>query len=123
MFVVVDLVRYTLIDLRKSRSHASISQAVRLLTDAGLLSEFGDIAALAVDDYLTRGNEESVFTEPVFEGMQDLNAFLKSERLNDQDFAPRLREQMTMTRKMFKRSVSRTKLEQALLELTVEANA
>jgi len=43
--------------------------------------------------------------EPEFQKMQDLNAFLKSERLGKGDeYSPRLRTQITMTKKIFRKS-------------------
>ena len=77
-----------------------ISQAVIDLYQSNHLRHFGDAAVQLVDDYLTQGNDDCLFMEPEFLKMQDLNAFLKSERLGKSDeYSPRLRTQIAMARK------------------------
>ncbi|MDE2054038.1 MAG: hypothetical protein KGI62_05065, partial [Xanthomonadaceae bacterium] len=62
-------------------------------------------------DYLTDGNEDSLFMEPEFQKMKDLNAFLKAERLGKTDeFSPRLRTQIALAKKLFRRSASLDKM-------------
>jgi hypothetical protein len=68
-----------------------------------------------IDDYLTDGNEDCLFNEPEFQKTRDLNAFLKLEKLGKGDeFSPRLRTQMTMTKKIFRRSASLNGLKKAI---------
>ena len=53
--------------------------------------------------------------EPEFQKMQDLNAFLKSEKLGKGDeFSPRLRTQIAMTKKIFRKSAPVSQMKQAI---------
>jgi hypothetical protein len=94
IMVAVDLIKDLLINQRLDYSHASISTAVIRLSEVGLLSEVGDSAVQLVDEYLTDGNEDSLFNEPEFQKLRDLNAYLKSEKLGKtEEFSPKLRTQ------------------------------
>jgi hypothetical protein len=105
--VAVDLVKDILINVGLDCSYASISRSVVALEQKGLLTEIGDAAVLMVDEYLTQGNEDSLFSEPEFSKTQDLNAFLKAEKLGKGDeFSPNLKMQMMMTKKVLKKSAS-----------------
>ena len=105
IMVAVDLVKDFLLNNRLDYSYSSICGAVAKLDKAGLLRHFGDAAVQLIDDYLTNGNEDCLFLEPEFQKMQDLNAFLKSEKLGKGDeFSPRLRTQIAMTKKIFRKS-------------------
>lgn len=105
IMVAVDLVKDFLLNNQLDYSFASISNAVAKLYDASYLKNFGDAAVQLIDDYLTNGNEDCLFVEPEFQKMQDLNAFLKSERLGKgEDFSPRLRTQIAMTKKIFRKT-------------------
>jgi len=105
IMVAVDLVKDFLINNQLDYSHGSITSAIAKLSNAGYLKNFGDSAVQLIDDYLTNGNEDCLFVEPEFQKMQDLNAFLKSERLGKgEDFSPRLRTQIAMTKKIFRKS-------------------
>lgn len=69
--------------------------AVKQLTDAALN---------VIDDYLTNGNEDAVFTEPKFNG--DLNYFLKWEKLGKgTDNSPKLSNLIAFTKRDMRRSV------------------
>jgi hypothetical protein len=121
--VTVDLVRDFLINERMNYSHSGITSAIIALGKNSLLKEFGDAAVQLIDDYLTDGNEDCLFNEPEFQKTRDLNAFLKLEKLGKGDeFSPRLRTQMTMTKKIFRRSASllglKNAIEAELLEST-----
>ncbi|WP_295429509.1 AIPR family protein [uncultured Thiodictyon sp.] len=105
IMVAVDLVKDFLLNNQLEYSLSSIGGAVIRLNEAGLLKHFGDAAVQLIDDYLTNGNEDCLFVEPEFQKMQDLNAFLKSEKLGKgEDFSPRLRTQIAMTKKIFRKS-------------------
>lgn len=105
IMVAVDLVKDFLLNNHLDYSLVSISSAIFKLHEAGLLRYFGDAAVQLIDDYLTNGNEDCLFMEPEFQKMQDLNAFLKSEKLGKGDeFSPRLRTQIVMTKKIFRKS-------------------
>jgi hypothetical protein len=100
-------VKDILINVGLDYSYASISRSVVALEQKGLLTEIGDAAVLMVDEYLTQGNEDSLFSEPEFSKTQDLNAFLKAEKLGKGDeFSPNLKMQMMMTKKVLKKSAS-----------------
>jgi hypothetical protein len=105
IMVAVDLVKDFLINNQLEFSHGAISSAIAKLYESGYLKHFGDSAVQLIDDYLTNGNEDCLFMEPEFQKMQDLNAFLKSEKLGKGDeFSPRLRTQIAMTKKIFRKS-------------------
>ena len=115
IMVGVDLVKDFLINNRLDYSHTSISSAIIKFADADLLKEIGDSAVQLIDDYLTDGNEDSLFSEPEFQKMRDLNAFLKADKLAKGDeFSPRLRTQITLTKKMFRKIAPMEKMKAVL---------
>lgn len=121
IMVAVDLVKDFLLNSNLDYSLTSISKAIAKLNRSGYLTHFGDAAVQLIDDYLTNGNEDCLFVEPEFQKMQDLNAFLKSEKLGKgDDFSPRLRTQMAMTKKIFRKSAPVTEMRGAL---AVEASS
>jgi AIPR protein len=115
IMVAVDLVKDFLINSSLDYSHASISSAIIKFGDAGLLTEVGESAVQLIDDYLTKGNEDSLFSEPEFQKILDLNAFLKAERLGKSDeFSPRLRMQLALTRRVFRKRAPLDRMKAAL---------
>lgn len=105
VMVAVDLVKDFLINNQLDYSSGAISSAIAKLHDSDQLKHFGDSAVQLIDDYLTNGNEDCLFSEPEFQKMQDLNAFLKSEKLGKGDeFSPKLRTQIAMTKKIFRKT-------------------
>lgn len=87
--VVVDLVKDILINSGRPYGHSDITRAIITLNGAKLLQEFGDAAVQLIDDYLTDGNDDSLFSEPEFLRSKDLNSFLKSEKLGKgEEFSP-----------------------------------
>ncbi|WHZ18315.1 MAG: hypothetical protein OJF55_000464 [Rhodanobacteraceae bacterium] len=115
MMIVVDLVKDFLINSQLSYGHRDISLAIQKLQKGGYLGDIGDAAVQVVDDYLTDGNEDSLFLEPEFQKMKDLNAFLKSERLGKTDeFSPRLRTQIALAKKLFRKSAPLDKMRGAV---------
>ncbi len=105
IMVVVDLVKDILINSGNGYSHADITSAIIVLHKADLLEDFGDAAVQVIDDYLTDGNEDSLYSEPEFLKNKDLNSFLKSEKLGKGDeFSPKLKTQIAMAKKIFRRS-------------------
>jgi hypothetical protein len=106
VMVAVDLVRDLLINLGVDSGSTSISRTIIALGREGLLDDIGEAAVSLIDDYLTQGNEDSLFTEPEFLKSQDLNAFLKSERLGKgEEFSPKLRMQIMLTKRMLRRGM------------------
>jgi hypothetical protein len=64
----------------------------------------GDAAVQVIDDYITNGAEDSIYLEPEYKKANDLNAFLKSEKLGkSDDFSPNLRTQLSMAKRIFRR--------------------
>lgn len=107
IMVVVDMVKDILVNSGLDYSAEAIARAVICLDQTGDLKQLGDAAIQLIDDYLTIGNEDSLFTEPEFQKSQDLNAFLKSERLGKSDeFSPKLKLQMAMTKKIYRRNAN-----------------
>lgn len=116
IMVAVDLVKDFLINNHLDYSHSSISGAIAKLNATGYLKQFGDAGVQLIDDYLTNGNEDCLFLEPEFKKMQDLNAFLKSERLGKGDeYSPLLRTQIAMTKKIFRKSAPLEAMKAVLL--------
>lgn len=115
IMVATDLVKDFLLNNQLDYTHASISTAISRLHIGGYLEHFGDAAVQLIDDYLTQGNEDSLFLEPEFLKMLDLNAFLKSEKLGKGDeFSPRLRTQIAMTKKIFRRNAPTQQMKDAI---------
>jgi len=105
IMVAVELVKDFLLNSGLEYDHTSISSAIIKFANAGLLKEIGDTAVQLIDDYLTNGNEDSLFSEPEFQKMQDLNAFLKSDKIGkSEDFSPRLRTQISLAKRLLRRT-------------------
>lgn len=104
MMVVVGLVKDSLIQLGKNNERVDLVKAVRSLANADLLVHFGNAAVGVVDDYLVSGGEDTIYLEPEYRKTNDLNAFLKSEKLGKtDDFSPNLRTQISLAKKDFRR--------------------
>lgn len=117
IMVAVDIVRDFLLNGRMAYGNESISTAIIKLSEHNFLKEIGDAAIQLIDDYLTDGNEDTLFDEPEFQKTRDLNAFLKSEKLGKSDeFSPRLRTQLVLTKKMFRKNTSVEEMKSALAE-------
>jgi hypothetical protein len=102
--VVVGLVKDNLIQLEKGSERVDIVKAVQTLAHADLLKNFGDVAVGMIDDYLASGNDDAIYLEPGYRKTNDLNAFLKSEKLGkDDEFSPNLRTQIIFAKKDFRR--------------------
>jgi hypothetical protein len=104
MMVVVGLVKDSLVQLVKSSESTDLVKAVQALARADLLGHFGDVAVAVIDDYLVPGGEDTIYLEPEFRKTNDLNAFLKSEKLGKvDDFSPNLRTQISLAKRIFRR--------------------
>jgi hypothetical protein len=115
IMVAVDLVKDFLINEHRDYGHSGLTSAIIAFSQTNLLKGFGDAAVQLIDDYLTNGNEDCLFEEPEFQKSRDLNAFLKWEKLRKGDeFSPRLRTQMTMTKKIFRRAAPASEMQKAL---------
>jgi AIPR protein len=117
MMIVIDLIKDCLIYLSKNRENYDLVRAVQSLANCNLLQHLGDAAVQVVDDYMTSGADDSVYLEPEFQKTNDLNAFLKSERLGkSEDFSPNLRTQLSMAKKIFRRGPYLSEVNQALAD-------
>lgn len=91
-FVVLDLLRDTLIRANLDRSPSALTQSLQVLMreeNEDSLQGILDAAIDAVDDYLSQEHDDSIFKETEFTG--DLNTFLKWERFGrDLGSTPRL---------------------------------
>lgn len=90
--IVIDLLRDVLLRANMTSSQSDLTQALLRLHQAqdkrGMQGLF-DAAVGVVDEYLTQGEEDSVFVELAFrEKNNDLGGFLKSEQLGKGDFTP-----------------------------------
>ncbi len=118
IMVAVDLVKDFLINNHFDYSYGSISSAIEKFNNAGYLKHFGDSSVQLIDDYLTNGNEDCLFVEPEFQKMQDLNAFLKSEKLGKgEDFSPTLRTQIAMTKKIFRKNAPVEEMKAVIVDI------
>lgn len=88
--IVMDLLRDVLLRANKPSSPSDLTQAMlRLHQDKEAARELFGAALSVVDEYLTQGGEDSVFTEPAFKDRNsDLNAFLKWEKIGKGDATP-----------------------------------
>jgi hypothetical protein len=113
--VAVDLIRDFLLNNQLDYSHKAISSAVAKLHDSDLLGVVGNSAVELIDDYLTVGNEDALFIEPEFLKMQDLNAFLKSEKLGKgEEFSPHLRTQISIAKRLFRKNTATAEMKTIL---------
>lgn len=118
MMVVIEIVKDSLIYLNKNRSNAALVKCIQALADADLLQHFGDSAVQVIDDYLTSGTDDSIYLEPEFQKTNDLNAFLKSEKIGkDDEFSPNLRTQILMAKKLFRRGIHSSAINKVLNDL------
>jgi hypothetical protein len=93
-----------LIHIGKSREKSNVAKAVQNLADADLLQHVGEAAVQVIDEYMTNGAEDTIYLEPEFQKTNDLNAFLKSEKLGKSDeFSPNLRIQLSLAKRIFRR--------------------
>ncbi|HNG33228.1 MAG TPA: AIPR family protein, partial [Blastocatellia bacterium] len=99
--VVMDLLRDVLLRANKPSSPSELTQALLKLThNEEALRELLDAAVSVVDEYLTQGEEDSVFSESAFkERNSDLNSFLKWEQLGKGDSTPNYANLMAINKR------------------------
>jgi hypothetical protein len=99
--VVIDLLRDVLLRANKPSSPSELTQALlKLGQNEESAKELFDAAVGVVDEYLTQGEEDSVFAEPAFKNRNsDLNAFLKWEQLGKGDATPNLSNLMAINKR------------------------
>lgn len=99
--IIIDLLRDILIRAGKPTSRKDLSRALIKLsmTQSGeVLKALIEAGVGVIDEYLTQGEEDSVFTEPALKQRfnTDLNAYLKWDRLGSPDASPRLADLMAI---------------------------
>lgn len=106
-FVLVELLKECMIHSAIVLTPLNISSAVIKVfedIDNEAATQLTDAALNVIDDYLIYGNEDSIFTEPKFNG--DLNNFLKWEKLGKGiDNTPKLSNLIAFTKRDMRRSV------------------
>lgn len=106
-FVLVELMKECMLHSSIELTPLNISSAVIKVfedIDSDAATQLTDAALNVIDDYLTNGNEDSIFTEPKFNG--DLNNFLKWEKLGKgTDNTPKLSNLIAFTKRDMRRSV------------------
>jgi len=86
-------------------NYKNITKSILSLDEKNLLKEITDSAISVIDDYLTQGNEDSLFTEPIYSKTNDLNAFLKWDKLAKGDqFTPKLKMQVVFAKKLLRKN-------------------
>lgn len=106
-YVLIDLLKECMIQTNLPLNESSISACViKVFTDQESEASKGitEAALNVIDDYLTRQNEDSVYSEPKFTG--DLNAFMKSDKLGKgKEETPKLENLISLNKLMMRRSV------------------
>lgn len=107
VMIALDIIKDVLVNNHLPFAVGDLSKAVISLHTASLLQDVGEAAIQVVDDYLTDGNEDCLFSEPEFQKIKDLNAVLKSDKLGKGDeYFPKLKLQVAMAKKLFRRQAS-----------------
>ena len=102
--VVIDLLREIIVRASRLATRSEITRvAIPLLSDETLSErqELLDRAIEAIDSYLTKDTDNSIFEEPAFVNTfnNDLNGFLKWEQLGKSEAAtPRFRQLLSITK-------------------------
>ena len=110
--IVLELLKDTVMRANLLTTPRSLTMALVKLFQPGkepVVESLLNEAIEAVDEYLLREADESVFGEPAFQNTfnNDLNAYLKWEQLGKTDDAsPRLRVLLALTKKALSRGVS-----------------
>lgn len=109
-YVVVELLKECMMHSNIEISNTNVTDAVIRVfknLDADAATQLSEAALNVIDDYLTMGNEDAIYTEPKFSSTGDLNNFLKWERLGKgADNTPKLSNLIAFTKRDMRRSVS-----------------
>jgi hypothetical protein len=102
--VLIDLIREVIVRAGRMATRSEITKTVITLLSNKELSERQELldrAIEAIDSYMTRDTDNSVFDEPTFNNTynSDLNAFLKWEQLGKtEEKTPRLRQLLSISK-------------------------
>jgi hypothetical protein len=106
-YVLTELLKECLLHSAIEPNSKNISDAyVKIFADLESNGGFQlvESALSVIDDYLTMGNEDSIYTEPKFSG--DLNSFLKSEKLGKgTENTPKLINLISFTKRDMRRNI------------------
>jgi hypothetical protein len=120
MMVAIELIKDFLVNSNMAFTHRDIAKAVIVFSRSDLLKQVGDSAIQVIDEYLTDGNEDSLFAEPEFVKSKDLNAILKSDKLGKgEEYFPRLKTQIALAKRLFRRTAPIGQMRTALEEEAV----
>ena len=98
--IVLELLRDVLVRANRSSSYGDLTQAVLKLNRKGneeAIRSLFEAGVGVVDEYLTIGEQDSVFTEPTFKN--DLGGFLKSEQLGKTEHTPNLQALLAINKR------------------------
>jgi hypothetical protein len=102
--VLIDLIREVIVRAGRMATRSELTKVVITLLSNKELSERQELldrAIEAIDSYMTRDTDNSVFDEPTFNNTynSDLNAFLKWEQLGKtEEKTPRLRQLLSISK-------------------------
>ncbi len=124
--VTVELLKHVLLFASPSPSTKQITAAfvkLFLSSDQAAADALLNTAIEVVDEYMTDGSEDSVFSEPSFINYNnDLNAFLKWDKLGKSDeHTPRLRALLAVTKRTMNRGSSGQASPRDLIAATISA--
>ncbi|MBX9660400.1 MAG: AIPR family protein [Nitrospiraceae bacterium] len=98
--IALELLRDVLVRANRPSSYGDLTQAVLKLSrndnEAAIQSLF-EAGVGVVDEYLTQGEQDSVFNEPTFKN--DLGGFLKSEQLGKAEHTPNLQALLAINKR------------------------
>ena len=98
--IALELLRDVLVRANRPSSYGDLTQAVLKLSrndnEAAIRSLF-EAGVGVVDEYLTQGEQDSVFNEPTFKN--DLGGFLKSEQLGKAEHTPNLQALLAINKR------------------------
>jgi hypothetical protein len=105
--VTIELLKYVMIHAQIERTNHNISQCLlKILQDGSPAGEaLLDTAIRVIDEYLTQGADDSIFTEPAYVSKYggDLNAYLKWDQLGKSDDAsPKFRVMLAIYQRAMK---------------------
>lgn len=107
--VLIELLKDCLTYSAMETTNIEVSRSVIKIfsnLDSEASTNLADATLNVIDDYLTQGNEDSIYTEPKFSQTGDLNSFLKWERLGKgSEHTPKLSNLIAFTKRDMRRSI------------------
>ena len=100
--VAIDLLKDVMLRANISSSARDVTTAIIKLdrhSDRSAVQSLFDAAVGVVDEYLTQGEEDSIFSEKAFKDRSDLGAVLKWEQLGKGEYTPRFASLMAINKR------------------------